>query len=93
MMSSSILYRYDPELDEEDAQQNASTSQICEILEEYHAGNYGVECTYQRIARSYYWPGMRRNITKRVLYCLECQRFMLSIMKLARLIQSSAYNQ
>lgn len=70
LMSNGVLYRYNPDIDEEEPQLVIAASGIPEVLHEYHdtptAGHYGIERTYQRIARRFYWPGMRKAITEHV---------------------------
>lgn len=92
-----ILYRYSPEQEGEDAQLVVPKSCIPDILHHYHdseyAGHYGIERTIQRIAANYYWTGMRRQITDHVKKCLECQRFKVSNLKPAGLMQTPIQNQ
>ena len=38
-------------------------------------GHLGVEKTYERIAREYYWPGMWHEIYHFVEECDDCQRY------------------
>ena len=38
------------------------------------AGHFGREKTYERIARNFYWPGMRRDIEEHVRGCYACNR-------------------
>lgn len=92
IMSNGILFRYNPDIDEEEPQQVIPSNQIPHILREYHdletAGHYGIERTYQRIARRYYWMGMRRNITDYVGQCIECKRYKPTNLKPAGLLQT-----
>lgn len=92
VMNNGVLYRYVPDLDEEDAQQIVPKSQIPRILTEYHdsplAGHYGVDRTYQRIAARYFWPGMRRTITDYVSKCPECQKYKATNLKPAGQLQT-----
>jgi hypothetical protein len=37
------------------------------------AGHLGVTRTTYKIQQRYYWPGMRRQITRFVLSCVDCQ--------------------
>lgn len=37
------------------------------------AGHLGVTRTTYKIQQRYYWPGMRRRITRFVLSCVDCQ--------------------
>jgi transposase InsO family protein len=49
-----------------------------EALREAHdapqAGHLGVEKTYQRLAVSYFWPNMFRDVAKYIQTCDKCQR-------------------
>lgn len=48
------------------------------ILQEMHdvplAGHFGTEKTIARVQRQYWWPTVRRDVTKYVRSCLACQR-------------------
>ncbi|GFU23310.1 hypothetical protein TNCV_2559951 [Trichonephila clavipes] len=39
------------------------------------AGHYGEEGTFQKIARRYYWTGMKEYISDYIKKCPECARF------------------
>ncbi|XP_048525456.1 uncharacterized protein LOC109534254 isoform X3 [Dendroctonus ponderosae] len=97
LMSNGILYRYNPDTDEEEPQLVIGTSQITDILHEYHdsptAGHYGIERTLQRISRRFYWPGMRKSIAEYVGRCIECQRFKATNLKPAGLFQTPVQSQ
>lgn len=97
LMSNGVLYRYNPDIDEEEPQLVIAASGIPEVLHEYHdtptAGHYGIERTYQRIARRFYWPGMRKAITEHVGRCIECQRFKATNLKPAGLLQTPIQSQ
>lgn len=60
------------------------------LLKEYHdgplAGHSGDLKTYQRIAREWYWPGMRREVMKYVLGCEVCQKNKHSTLRPAGLL-------
>lgn len=51
---------------------------ITHILHENHdvtqAGHLGIEKTYQRVAKEYYWPGMYRDTVNYIKKCDTCQR-------------------
>jgi len=51
---------------------------ITKVLEENHdneiAGHVGTEKTYEIISRSYFWPGMNKDIKKYIQTCESCQR-------------------
>jgi hypothetical protein len=48
------------------------------VMEEFHntpiGGHSGMQSTYQRIKRGFYWPGMKREICSFVRECDVCQR-------------------
>lgn len=97
ILSNGILYRYSSEDDLDEAQLVIPSHERDHIMREYHdkdtAAHYGAERTYQRIARRYYWTGMRRYITEYVKRCPECQRYKASNQKPAGLVQTPIYNQ
>lgn len=97
IMDNGVLYRFVPELDEEQAQLVVPKGQIPRILEEYHdsplSGHYGIERTYQRIAARYFWPGMRRTIADHVAKCIDCQRYKASNLKPAGQLQTPVQAQ
>lgn len=95
-MNNGVLYHYNTESDNEDAQLVIPEQECAEILNNYHndptAGHYGVQGTITRIIGRYYWQGMRKEITDHVK-CIECQRYEASNMKPAGLFQSAAHKQ
>ena len=38
------------------------------------SGHFGVERTYDRVVRDYYWPGVYQDVRKFVTIYMECQR-------------------
>lgn len=92
LMCNGVLYKFSPEIDDEEPQLAASKSQIAQILHDYHdadtAGHYGVEKTIQRICARYYWPGMRRTINEHVRRCLDCQRYKATNLKPGGVLQT-----
>ncbi|GFU72108.1 integrase_H2C2 domain-containing protein [Trichonephila clavipes] len=52
------------------------------------AGHYGAEGTYTRIAKNYYWTGMRKYITDYVKNCPDCIKYKASNQKPSRLLQT-----
>ncbi|GFX58878.1 transposon Tf2-8 polyprotein [Trichonephila clavipes] len=64
LMNQGVLYRYVPDADSEEAQLVIPTAERELIMERHHndpmAGHYGEEGTFQKIARRYYWTGMRK---------------------------------
>ncbi|GFW52688.1 retrovirus-related Pol polyprotein from transposon 412 [Trichonephila clavipes] len=51
------------------------------------AGHYGAEGTYTRIAKNYYWTGMRKYITDYVKNCPDCIKYKASNQKPSGLLQ------
>lgn len=92
LMCNGVLYKFTPDIDEEEPQLVAPKSRIPKILHDYHdadvSGHYGVEKTIQRISGRYYWPGMRRTITEHVRKCLECQRYKTTNLKPGGVLQT-----
>ncbi|GFV55677.1 hypothetical protein TNCV_278981 [Trichonephila clavipes] len=62
------------------------------ILKNHHdapmAGHYGAEGTYTRIAKNYYWTGMRKYITDYVKNCPDCIKYKASNQKPSGLLQT-----
>ncbi|GFV87332.1 transposon Tf2-9 polyprotein [Trichonephila clavipes] len=52
------------------------------------AGHYGAEGTYTRIAKNYYWTGMRKYITDYVKNCPDCIKYKASNLKPSGLLQT-----
>jgi hypothetical protein len=48
------------------------------IMHSLHAsaigGHSGIVASYQRIKRIFYWPGMKKELTKYISECAVCQR-------------------
>ena len=48
------------------------------VLKECHcepsSGHFGVEITYDKVLRDYYWPGVYQDVRKFVTTCMKCQR-------------------
>ncbi|GFY21476.1 retrovirus-related Pol polyprotein from transposon 412 [Trichonephila clavipes] len=66
-------------------------------MERHHndpmAGHYGEEGTFQKIARRYYWTGMRKYISDYIKKCPECARFKATNQKPAGLLRTPIYSQ
>ncbi|GFU15404.1 transposon Tf2-6 polyprotein [Trichonephila clavipes] len=66
-------------------------------MERHHndpmAGHYGEEGTFQKIARRYYWTGMRKYISDYINKCPECARFKATNQKPAGLLRTPVYSQ
>lgn len=97
VLNNGVLYRYNPDVEAEEAQLVVPEHERQMILAEHHdapaAGHYGVEGTIQRISQRYYWPGMRRYITDYVKSCAACQRYKADNMKPAGLLQTPVMQQ
>ena len=97
LVMSGMLYRYNPDIEEDDAQLVVPRHELTQILQEYHdaptSGHYGAERTYRRIAQRYYWKGMRAYITNYTKNCAECQRYKATNQKPAGLLMTSSMNQ
>lgn len=95
IMASGVLYRYSSDEDVEEAQLVVPIHERDRILKEYHdaptASHYGAERTLQRIAKRYYFTGMRRYITDYVKQCPDCQRYKATNQKPAGLLQTPIY--
>ncbi|GBN42239.1 Retrovirus-related Pol polyprotein from transposon 17.6 [Araneus ventricosus] len=67
------------------------------ILKEHHdspnAAHYDSDGNYQRIAKRYFWIGMRKFITNYVKNCLDCARFKASNQKPSGLLQTPVQAQ
>lgn len=74
-MNRGVLYRYNHDTDSDDAQLVIPQHEKQQILTAYHndptAGHYGMERTQARIAKSFFWPTMRRDIRAYVAKCVS----------------------
>ncbi|KAF8778216.1 Retrovirus-related Pol polyprotein like [Argiope bruennichi] len=97
LMNQGVLYRYLPDADSEEAQLVIPSSERDSIMEKHHddpmAGHYGEEGTFQRIAKRYYWTGMRKYINDYVKNCPECNRYKANNQKPAGLLRTPVYSQ
>lgn len=97
LLNNGVLYRYNDEVENDEAQLVIPTEERAKILHEYHdaptAGHYGIQRTISRISSRYYWPGMRKQITQHIEKCIECQRYKATNLKPAGLLQSGAHAQ
>ncbi|GFU88404.1 hypothetical protein TNCV_3353441 [Trichonephila clavipes] len=79
LMNQGVLYRYVPDADSAEAQLVIPTAERELIMKRHHndpiAGHYGEEGTFQKIARRYYWTGMRKYTSDYIKKCPECARF------------------
>ncbi|GFW08704.1 transposon Tf2-8 polyprotein [Trichonephila clavipes] len=97
LMNQGVLYRYVPDADSAEAQLVIPTAERELIMERHHndpmAGHYGEEGTFQKIARRYYWTGMRKYISDYIKKCPECARFKATNQKPAGLLRTPVYSQ
>lgn len=97
LTSQGVLYRYSPDTDQEEAQLVIPKDKRLDLLKHTHdaptAGHYGAERTLQRVQRSYYWPGMRRDIYEYVKKCGACQRYKATNLKPPGLLQTPVMQQ
>ncbi|GFW59129.1 retrovirus-related Pol polyprotein from transposon 17.6 [Trichonephila clavipes] len=97
LMNQGVLYRYVPDADPAEAQLVIPTAERELIMERHHndpmAGHYGEEGTFQKIARRYYWTGMRKYISDYIKKCPECARFKATNQKPAGLLRTPVYSQ
>lgn len=97
LMNQGILYRYVPDSDSEEAQLVIPTAERESIMQKHHndpmAGHYGEEGTFQRIAKRYYWTGMKKYISDYVKQCPECNRYKATNQKPAGLLRTPVYSQ
>ncbi|GFW20700.1 transposon Ty3-G Gag-Pol polyprotein [Trichonephila clavipes] len=63
-MNQGVLYRYVPDTDSAEAQLVIPNAERKLIMQRHHndpmAGHYGEDGTFQKIAKRYYWTGMKR---------------------------------
>lgn len=97
IMNNGVLYRYNPDEEEEDPQLVVPSQERLHILKEYHdspiAGHYGGERTFQRIASRYFWTGMRKYILDYTKSCPDCQKYKVTNLKPAGLLQTPVMSQ
>ncbi|GFT24533.1 retrovirus-related Pol polyprotein from transposon 412 [Trichonephila clavipes] len=91
-MNQGVLFRYAPDSESEEAQLVVPSHERTLILKNHHdapmAGHYGAEGTYTRIAKNYYWTGMRKYITDYIKNCPDCIIYKASNQKPSRLLQT-----
>ncbi|GFX69496.1 integrase_H2C2 domain-containing protein [Trichonephila clavipes] len=97
LMNQGVLYRYVPDADSAEAQLVIPAAERELIIERHHndpmAGHYGEEGTFQKIARRYYWTGMRKYISDYIKKCPEWARFKATNQKPAGLLRTPVYSQ
>ena len=97
LTSSGVLYRYNPDSDSEEPQLVVPLQERIQVLEKHHnapsAGHGGINATYQRVSQRYYWPGMYKDVHEYVRKCITCQRYKVSNLKPAGLLQTPTLRQ
>lgn len=97
LMNQGVLHRYIPDADSEEAQLVIPTAERELIMKRHHddpmAGHYGEEGTFQKIAKRYYWTGMKKYISDYVKNCPECNRYKATNQKPAGLLRTPIYSQ
>ncbi|GFX45426.1 retrovirus-related Pol polyprotein from transposon 412 [Trichonephila clavipes] len=92
LMNQGVLFRYAPDSEREEAQLVIPSHERNLILKNHHdapmAGHYGAEGTYTRIAKNYYWTGMRKYVTDYVKNCIDCIKYKASNQKPSGLLQT-----
>ncbi|GFX45877.1 transposon Tf2-9 polyprotein [Trichonephila clavipes] len=92
LMNQGVLFRYVPDSESEEAQLVVPSHERTLILKNHHdapmAGHYGAEGTYTRIAKNYYWTGIRKYITDYVKNCPDCIKYKASNQKPSGLLQT-----
>ncbi|GFW53134.1 hypothetical protein TNCV_3293811 [Trichonephila clavipes] len=96
-MNQGVLYRYVPDADSAEAQLVIPNAERELIMQRHHndpmAGHYGEDGTFQKIAKRYYWTGMKKYISDYIKKCLECARFKATNQRPAGLLRTPVYSQ
>ncbi|GFW65914.1 retrovirus-related Pol polyprotein from transposon 17.6 [Trichonephila clavipes] len=97
LMNQGVLYRYVPDADSAEAQLVIPNAEHELIMQRHHndpmAGHYGEDGTFQKIAKRYYWTGMKKYISDYIKKCPECARFKATNQKTAGLLRTPVYSQ
>ncbi|GFV98197.1 retrovirus-related Pol polyprotein from transposon 17.6 [Trichonephila clavipes] len=97
LINQGVLYRYVPDADSTEAQLVIPTAERELIMQRHHkdrmAGYYGEDGTFQKIAKRYYWTGMKKYISDHIKKCPECARFKATNQKPAGLLRTPVYSQ
>ncbi|GFW28333.1 transposon Tf2-11 polyprotein [Trichonephila clavipes] len=92
LMNQGVLFRYAPDSESEEAQLVVPSHERTLILKNHHdapmAGHYGTEGTNTRLAKNYYWTGMREYITDFVKNCPGCIKYKASNQMPSGLLQT-----
>ncbi|GFW01688.1 transposon Tf2-6 polyprotein [Trichonephila clavipes] len=96
-MNQGVLYRYVPDADSAEAQLVIPNAERESIMQRHHndpmAGHYGEDGTFQKIAKRYYWTGMKKYISDYIKKCPECAHFKATNQKPAGLLRTPVYSQ
>ncbi|GBM06076.1 Pro-Pol polyprotein [Araneus ventricosus] len=91
LMNQGVMYIYSHDSESEETQLVVPSHERDKILTEHHdspnAAHYGSDGTYQRIAKHYFWIGMKKFIANYVKNSLDCALFKASNQKPAGLLQ------
>ncbi|GFW22405.1 transposon Tf2-11 polyprotein [Trichonephila clavipes] len=97
LMNQGVLYRYVPDADSAEAQLVIPNAECELIMQRHHndpmAGHYGEDGTFQKIAKRYYWTGMKTYISDYIKKCPECALFKATNQKPAGLPRTPVYSQ
>lgn len=97
IMNDGVLYRYVPESESDEAQLLVPSSEKLKIIEAFHdsaiAGHPGIERTFKKIVKHFYWQGMRKQIKKYIKGCEHCQKYKCSNQKPRGLLQTTVSNK
>jgi hypothetical protein len=97
LINNGLLYHQNQSMELDNAQLVVPSHEWANLLKMYHddplAGHYGSDKTHDRIAKRYYWQGMRKYIDSYVTHCIACQRYNPSNLKPAGLLQTSVINK
>ncbi|GFS74447.1 retrovirus-related Pol polyprotein from transposon 412 [Trichonephila clavipes] len=96
-MTQGVLYRYVPDADSAEARLVIPTAECELIMQRHHndlmAAHYGKDGTFQKIAKRYYWTGMKKCISDYIKKCPEWARFKATNQKPAGLLRTPVYSQ
>lgn len=97
LMAYGLLFRYNPDHDSEEPQLVIPSNYRSEIMKQYHdvptAGHYGSDRTYAKIAKKYYWVGMKADISEYIKNCVPCQKYKPTNLKPSGLLRTPTMAQ
>ncbi|GFW30609.1 transposon Tf2-9 polyprotein [Trichonephila clavipes] len=97
LMNQGVLYRYVPDADSAEAQLVIPNAELELIMQRHHndpmAGHYGEDGTFQKIAKRYYWTGMKKYISDYIKKCPDSARFKATNQKPVGLLRTPVYSQ